>query len=1269
MTDPELTKQPADSENYYRSLIHNLHEDIIVIDSNYTITDMNNSFLATVGRSAEDVIGHNCYEVSHGYDNPCDQYGQECPLRKVFDTGLPNRCRHTHTAKDGAKVYVDVMTAPIKDSGGNITHVVEAVRDITDLMEAQAQQRASDRQYRSVVEDSPVLICRFAPGGVIEFVNDAYCRYFAKTAQELVGSDFLSLVPAGNRDAVTANISALTADSPVSSHEHQVIAEGGEIRWQRWTNRALFDEEGQVVAYQSFGEDVTERKKTETALENMGQRLELALQAGDIGVWDWDLVTDEVYFSPEWKAQIGYAEDELPNVYKEWESRLHPEDREQTLRALRAYRQGQTDKYAVEFRLRHKDGSYRWIFARGEMLLDDSGKPVRMNGCHLDITDRVRAEETLQEEKDFAEDLIATAQAIVLVLDTEGRIVRFNPYMETVSGYSLDEVRGKDWISTFLPRRDHKRIRKLLLRAVDDIPTRGNVNAIVTKDGRERRIEWYDKTLKDREGNIAGLLSIGHDITEREQTTRALRESEMMNRSLLEGSPVCTKIIDLDSKLQYMSAAGLKQLKIPDITPYLGQPYPPEFYPESTRASLAKGLELAKAGEISSVEASVHDTTGGKIWYHTTFAPAYDDNGQVKYVIASSVEITERKRAEGALLASQERFEQVAEHAQEWIWEIDADGLYTYASPVVEKILGYSPEEIVGKKHFYDLFHPEQRQEMKNAAFGTFARKKSFREFPNLNVHKNGREVWLSTSGVPLLDENGDLVGYRGVDTNITDRKQAADAIADLARFPSENPYPVLRILPDGTISHANPAAARLLADQGLSTDRQAPDDWRQCAETAMKSGTVVRKEFHYGHEIFAFHFSSIADSAYVNVYGVDITEKKDMEAQLRQAQKMEAIGQLAGGVAHDFRNQLTVIQGYASMLLRHPPDQEKNREYLEIIMDAVGRATAITNQLLVFSRRESLHTETVDLNESVKDLHKLIPQMIGEDVRLLTVTSPESCFANVDPGLFQQAIMNLVVNARHAMPGGGELTIEVGHTEVDRKALRGNPDAGGGPQAVVTVSDTGSGMDAKTLEKIFDPFFTTKEVGVGTGMGLAMVYGFVGQSGGFIQVDSKPGRGSTFRLHFPLLHHAEASTDSTPHPEIDPLPQGDETLLVVEDEKAVRHMVVEVLRECGYTVLEAGNANEALPLGEHYEGRIDLLVTDVIMPRMTGVDMSQRLRRVRPDMPVLFLSGYGDSEITRGTLKQPGTELLAKPIDNMALAQTVRRMLDRANSTRQKDR
>ncbi len=305
-----------------------------------------------------------------------------------------------------------------------------------------------------------------------------------------------------------------------------------------------------------------------------------------------------------------------------------------------------------------------WSIVADPLLLTFLGTPVLywllVRPVWHSLEERTRAVEALKSERDFAESLITTTQAIVLLLDSEGRIEHFNPYMEQISGYRLDEVKGKDWFTTFLPERDQKRTRELFSKARGGIQTCGNINPIVTKDGCEREIEWYDKILKDANGNVAGVLATGQDITERKRAEEALRESEMMNRSLLEGSPVCNKIIDLDFKLQYMSAAGLKQLKIPDIKPYYGQTYPPKFYPEPMRAPLIKNLKLAMAGKISTVEAPVHDMEGNEVWYHTTFVPALDDDGRVKYVIGSSMDITERKKSEQKILLNQAQLKSLA---------------------------------------------------------------------------------------------------------------------------------------------------------------------------------------------------------------------------------------------------------------------------------------------------------------------------------------------------------------------------------------------------------------------------------------------------------------------------------------------------------------------------------------------------------------------------------------------------------------------------------
>ena len=404
-----------------------------------------------------------------------------------------------------------------------------------------------------------------------------------------------------------------------------------------------------------------------------------------------------------------------------------------------------------------------------------------------------------------------------------------------------------------------------------------------------------------------------------------------------------------------------------------------------------------------------------------------------------------------------------------------------------------------------------------------------------------------------------------------------------------------------------------------------------------------------------------------------DITERKraeqerqKLEEQLRHSQKMEAIGRLAGGVAHDFRNQLTVIKGFTEMLLRQSLVAEEGRDKIAEVLKAVERSTKLTSQLLAFSRKERLEPQVVDLSDLVADLSESLPHMIGEDIRLSVRSGSRPCCANVDPNLLQQAIMNMVVNARDAMPNGGGLVFETDVVDLNAESVRRHPGTKPGQYAVFSIEDAGIGMDEATQERIFEPFFTTKQVGEGTGLGLSMVYGFVKQSGGSIECKSEPGKGARFSVYLPKVDQTATEAETVAEPSQE-LPRGSETILVVEDEEPVRRMLVESLREGGYRVLEAANSVEALPLGEHYEDRIDLLVTDVIMPQMSGSELAKRLRSVRPNMAVLFISGYS-GVVAQSDLLEPGIEMLAKPFDYMILARTVRRLLDRANPMPQKD-
>jgi two-component system cell cycle sensor histidine kinase/response regulator CckA len=385
--------------------------------------------------------------------------------------------------------------------------------------------------------------------------------------------------------------------------------------------------------------------------------------------------------------------------------------------------------------------------------------------------------------------------------------------------------------------------------------------------------------------------------------------------------------------------------------------------------------------------------------------------------------------------------------------------------------------------------------------------------------------------------------------------------------------------------------------------------------------------------------------------------ERKQLEEQLRQSQKMEAIGQLAGGVAHDFNNLLSVITGYSEILLEHLEDDAPMRKPAEEIKRAGQRAASLTRQLLAFSRRQVLEPKVLSLNIVVSEVERMLRRLIGEDVDLQTSLYPAIGLVKADPGQIEQVIVNLAVNARDAMPRGGKLLIETSDVELDEHYTRLHPPMLPGRFAVLTVTDTGTGMDAETQAHIFEPFFTTKEPGKGTGLGLATVYGVVHQSGGFVCVDSEPGQGAQFKVYLPLVQEAIETPEYRLLDVVND--SGSETILLAEDSEPLRELICTILRNQGYTVLDAGDGAEALRIANQQSDPIHLLIADVIMPGMGGHELSENLRSLRRDLKVLYVSGYTDDTIFRHGVSDASVTILPKPFTPRELTRKVRAVLD----------
>jgi len=655
------------------------------------------------------------------------------------------------------------------------------------------------------------------------------------------------------------------------------------------------------------------------------------------------------------------------------------------------------------------------------------------------------------------------------------------------------------------------------------------------------------------------------------------------------------------------------------------------------------------------------------VWFAAEIIPLHDGT-----VLWSAHDVSEQKRFEVALSRSYELLNEVVEGTSDAIHMKDLNGRYTLVNSAEARLYGRSIEEMIGLTDF-DLVDEQSARHITDRDRKTITSGEPATYEQSITLR--GETVWFSTLKQPRRDADGKIIGVFGVSRDVTQRRRAEDAMVELAAIVESSNDAITGVSLDGLVTTWNPAAEQLFGYAPREIIGQPilltiPADQRDgLADTFRR---ILKGEHVEFPNTIRLHKDGTRLDVSISIFPIrnsvgevlgaagftrDISAKLRMEKQLRQAQKMDAVGRLAGGIAHDFNNLLAAIRVHCELLTVQLDPDSGARSDAEEIIKAADRAAALTRQLLAFSRKQVMQPKVLDMNQTVREMDRMLSRLIGENITLDAALAPNLNLVKADPGQIEQVIMNLAVNSRDAMPNGGRMVIQTANVRVDEATRQQHPGLAAGSYALLSVADTGTGMDSTTQSLIFEPFFTTKDPGKGTGLGLSTVYGIVKQSGGHISVHSELGVGTTFKIYLPFV---QGAPESAAKPKTSSnLPGGTETVLIVEDEESVRTSVRRILAKCGYTTIEALNGADAIRKFAEFPDSIDLVITDLLMPEMSGRELVDRLMVTKPDLKVIFMSGYAEDAVAFDGVLANGAAFIGKPFPLQTFATAVRDKLD----------
>jgi len=1142
---------------------------------------------------------------------------------------------------------------------------------------AEAALRETEGRYNRLVEGLPDVVYTVSREGVLTFLNPAFEKVTGWSRSEWIGKPFAGLCHPDSLPLASQTFEAALRGETTGPYELRILSKSGEYVVGEFTSAPLI-EKGAIVGEFGVARDITARKKAEAELLASERRYREMLENVQlIGVM-LDLEGNVTFCNDYLLTATGWTREEV--LGRNWFDTFVPHERMTKQEYMKSLSRGKVPRH-FESEIITRQGERRLISWNSNVLRNAGGAIIGTAAIGEDVTMRRRLETQLSASEARYRAMVESQVQAVCRWLPDTTLLYVNDAYCKLFGRKREELIGQKWLS-LLP--DHARDEAA--RFNEKLTARPRImtyeQELVSADGREIWVHWTDCPILDDRGRVVEFQSVGIDVTERKAGEEALRRSEEQLRAIFEAVEDCIYIKDQSCRCILVNPAAARLAGVP-ASEMIGKTYE-EFHGNEAVPEVRESDLRVLAGETVEIELTL-PIRGRTVTLHTIKTPLRDRAGQVVGICAVARDVSERRGTEQAVQRLAKLLSLVIENANLFVAVVDNDSRVVLWNRAAEKITGYTGEEVLGYAQVWDHLLPDQdyRESVRGRVRAALESGSALENLEATIRTKNGQSRTISWYASRLQDEDGERIGVLAIGRDVTEEKQAEQDMRSLSEFlqnvMATIPSSLLVLDPELNVVMVNKSylerqgaeaseivgknivdvfPASLLA-QGALLERMR--------SVAAKGGT---------DEILGLRHESSAHPPRclnIRICGIgstgaagekaglllvidDITKQMEMEEQVAAAAKMESIGRLAAGIAHDFNNILTAILGYAELASMTLPRYSPVASHLGEIRKQGERAAALIRQLLAYARHQVLEPRNLDLNQALRDMEGFLRRVIGEHIQLEIVPTPGLWAVRVDPTQFQQVVMNLAANARDAMPAGGRLTIRTQNVQFDEAFCSSNPWAQPGAYVAVSLADTGVGISQETFRHLFEPFFTTKGVGKGTGLGLSVVYGIVKQHGGLIDVTSEPGRGTTFHLYFKAV---SAPADA---PSLSPLGEpgrgGGETVLVAEDEEAVRELLVEILRSQGYTVIATGDGEEALREFELHRGEIALVILDVVMPKIGGRQVYETLRRREPGLKFLFISGYDADGVHESFLANEGLRFIGKPFNLSDVSRRVMELL-----------